>query len=90
MHRPLAIASVGALVFPGDAVLTWPASPGALAYRTYRGTIGALDGWPAGTAYDHTCCERDDALGDGELLTTDPTIPAAGRFTHCCAWRKKI
>jgi hypothetical protein len=72
---PLSLSRVG-----GTTRVTWSASPGALSYNVYRGTVPA-SGLPSRgsglEAYDHVCHESGDALGDGLRVSTDPEpIPA--------------
>jgi len=60
--------------------MSWPATPDATHYNTYRGTIPdtMFGGRPPGAEYDHVCYESDDAFGDGATTATDTSSPPVG------------
>jgi len=70
-HRAAALADVVGLLFTSKTRMTWPPTPGALSWNTYRGTF-------PGGFYGQTCIELGDALGDGAQVTTDTQSPASG------------
>jgi hypothetical protein len=80
-HQPIATGEPAPATFPSQFQVTWPASPHAAHWNTYRGTIppNMLGSRPIASRYDQTCFESADALGDGALVTTDDAVPPVGR-----------
>jgi hypothetical protein len=80
VHQPAAISEPAPLQFGSQTTMSWPATPDATHWNTYRGTVPGtmLGSRPPGTVYDHTCYESGDALGDGPTTATDSGDPPAG------------
>lgn len=58
---------------------SWLAATNANFHDVYRGTIsGPMASRLPGSVYDHLCFESHDALGDGDLTSTDPALPPLG------------
>jgi hypothetical protein len=66
--------------FDSQVTLTWPASPNAIHWNTYRGTIpsGLLGSRIPASVYDQACFESADAHGDGATVATDTSNPPRG------------
>jgi hypothetical protein len=74
------VTEPGPSLFQSQTQVSWPVSPGATHWNTYRGTIPStmLGSRLPGSVYDHVCYESDDAFADGATATTDTSIPPLG------------
>jgi hypothetical protein len=79
-HQVPPVVEPGPSLFQSQTVASWPVSPGATHWNTYRGTIPAsmLGSRLPGSVYDQACFESADAQGDGATQTTDTAIPPLG------------
>ncbi|HEV8701533.1 MAG TPA: DUF4215 domain-containing protein [Candidatus Polarisedimenticolia bacterium] len=67
------------LLFSSQATLTWSAAANARFHNVYRGTATAPLGTRLpGSVFDHVCFESADSRADGDLVSTDPSLPPAG------------
>jgi hypothetical protein len=68
------------LTFADQTTFSWPATPAATHWNSYRGTIpaGMLGSRLPGTVYDHTCYESADANLDGPTTSIDSGGPPPG------------
>jgi len=67
--------------FTSPTTLTWTYTFPVSSYNVYRGTIppgGFGSRLPTPPVYDQTCFERDDAHGDGLIISIDAASPASG------------
>jgi len=80
LHQAPPVVEPGPSMFQSQTEVSWPVSPGATHWNTYRGTIpsGMLGSRLPGSVYDQACFESADAFGDGPTLTTDTSIPLVG------------
>lgn len=76
-NPPAAIPAVPDLEVTGTTGISWTPTGAIGSYNSYRGTIAGAAGPAGGFAYNHTCLEMGDALGDGPTTTTDTSIPGA-------------
>ena len=80
-HQPVAPAGEpGPARFESQVTFTWPASPNATHWNTYRGSIpsGMLGSRAPSAVYDQACFESADALGDGATVATAAANPPRG------------
>jgi len=80
MHQVPPVVEPGPSLFQSQSVVSWPVSPGATHWNTYRGTIPStmLGSRLPGSVYDQACFESADALGDGATQSTDAANPPLG------------
>jgi len=79
-HDGTTVAETTDLLFDSQTIVSWPATPGAAHWNSYRGTIpiAMMGSRLPGSVYDHTCHESADALSDGATVSTDSTDPPVG------------
>jgi len=80
VNPPIPVGAVETIQFRNPTTLFWPETADATHWNTYRGTIPArgMASRPAGSEYDHSCYESDDAFGDGANISTDASVPPSG------------
>ena len=74
-----------------NGVFDWTATPGAVEWNAYRGTIptGYMGSRLPGSVYDHVCLESADAASDGALLSSDVVDPPPGTAFYYDATEEK-